>query len=163
MSDSARFVRPFEARDESAVAGVWYRSGRAAYTFLPTWQTFTAENAQVAFRDVIRPKCDIWVGTLDETVVAYLAINGPYIDRMYVDPIEWRKGWGTRLVALAKELSPSGLELHTHQANHAARALYEKQGFVVVRFGLSPPPESVPDVRYQWRPSNSSSSGREEA
>jgi ribosomal protein S18 acetylase RimI-like enzyme len=87
-------------------------------------------------------------------VVAYLAINGSYIDRMYVDPNEWRKGWGVRLVALAKDLSPHGLELHTHQANRPARALYEKQGFVAVGFGVSPPPESAPDVEYQWRPSN---------
>jgi ribosomal protein S18 acetylase RimI-like enzyme len=154
VSDSARLVRPFEATDESAVVAVWHRSGRAAYTFLPTWQTFTVENAQAVFRNVIRPKCDIWVGTLHQTVVAYLAVNGSYIDRIYVDPIEWRKGWGARLVALAKELSPSGLELHTHQENHAARALYEKQGFVAVRFGQSLPPESAPDVEYHWRPSN---------
>jgi GNAT superfamily N-acetyltransferase len=146
MRDSARFVRPFEAGDESAVVGVWYRSGRAAYTFLPTWQAFTVENAHAVFRNVIRPKCDIWVGTLDQTVAAYLAMNGSYIDRMYVDPLEWRKGWGARLVALAKELSPDGLELHTHQENHAARALYEKQEFVAFRFGLSPPPESAPYV-----------------
>jgi hypothetical protein len=51
-------------------------------------------------------------------------------------------------------VSPSGLELRTHQENHAARALYEKQGFVAVGFGLSPPPESAPDVEYHWRPSN---------
>jgi len=154
MSDSARLVRPFEASDESAVVGVWYRAGRAAYTFLPTWQTFTVENAEAVFRDVIRPKCDIWVGTLHQTVVAYLAMKGSYIDRMYVDPIEWHKGWGARLVALAKELSPSGLELHTHQENHAACALYEKHGFVAVRYGQSPPPERAPDVEYHWRPSN---------
>jgi GNAT superfamily N-acetyltransferase len=117
------------------VVGVWYLSERAAYTFLPTWQTFTVENAQVVFRNVIRPKCDLWVGTLHQTVVAYLAMNGSYIDRMYVDPMEWRKGWRTRLVGLAKELSPSGLELHTHQENQAACTLYEKQGFVAVRFG----------------------------
>jgi ribosomal protein S18 acetylase RimI-like enzyme len=153
MSESARLVRPFEASDESAVVALWCRSGRAAYTFLPTWQTFTFENAQAVFRNVIRPKCDIWVGTLHQTVVAYLAMNGSYMDRLYVDPMEWRKGWGVRLVALAKQLSPSGLELHTHRENHAARTLYEKQGFVAVRFGLSPPPESVPDVEYHWRPS----------
>ena len=154
MGDSARLVRPFEGSDESAVVGVWHRSGRAAYTFLPTWQALTVERAQAVFRDVIRPKCDIWVGTLHQTVVAYLAMNGSYLDRLYVDPIEWRKGWGARLVALAKELSPGGLQLYTHQENHAARALYEKQGFVAVKFGLSPPPESAPDVEYHWRPSD---------
>jgi ribosomal protein S18 acetylase RimI-like enzyme len=154
MSDSAKVVRPFEAGDESAVVGVWYRSGRAAYTYLPTWQTFTVEDAQAIFRNVIRPKCAIWVGTLHQTVVAYLAINGSYIGWMYVDPSAWRKGWGARLIALAKNLSPNGLELHTHQENHAARALYEKLGFVTVRLGVSPPPESAPDVEYHWRPSN---------
>ena len=85
MSDSARLVRAFEAGDESAVIGVWHRSGRAAYTFLPTWQTFTIESAQAVFRDVIRPKCDIWVGTLHQTVVAYLAMNGSQIARLYED------------------------------------------------------------------------------
>ena len=160
MSDSARLVRAFEAGDESAVVGVWHRSGRAAYTFLPTWQAFTIESAQAVFRNVIRPKCDMWVGTLHQTVVAYLAMNGSQIDRLYVDPVEWRKGWGDRLVALAKELSPSGLELHTHQENHAARALYEKRGFVAIRYGLSPPPESAPDVEYHWRPSSPTGEGR---
>jgi GNAT superfamily N-acetyltransferase len=71
---------------------------------------------------------------------------------MFVDPPEWRKGWGTRLVLLAKTLHPEGLELHTHQANQAARQLYETHGFRAVKFGLSPPPESVPDVEYHWRP-----------
>jgi GNAT superfamily N-acetyltransferase len=91
-------------------------------------------------------------GTADERIVAYMAINGSYIDRLYVDPLEWRKGWGTRFVNLAKQLSPSWLECHTHQENHAARAFYEHNGFVAVKFGSSPPPESAPDVEYHWRP-----------
>ena len=163
MSDSSRYIRPFEASDESAVVGVWHRAGRTAYRFLPTWQTFTVERAQEVFRNVIRPKCDIWVGTLDHTVVTYLAMTGSYIDRMYVDPVEWRQGWGARLVTLAKNVSPDGLELHTHRDNRAARAFYEKHGFVAVKFGVSPPPENAPDVEYHWRPSNFSSSGRAEA
>lgn len=92
---------------------------------------------------------------LEQQVVAYLAMKGSYIDRMFVDPSQWRKGWGTRLVAFAKSLSPNGLELHTHQENRAARRLYEKHGFRAVKFGTSPPPESAPDVEYHWRPDNS--------
>jgi hypothetical protein len=30
--------------------------------------------------------------------------------------------------------------------------LYEGQGFVAVKYGLSPAPESAPDVEYHWRP-----------
>ncbi len=131
---------------------MWHRSGLAAYPFLPSWQALTLEHAATVFRDVIRAHCTIWVGTLDQRVVSYLAMKGSYVDRMYVDPGQWRRGWGTRLIVFAKSLSPSGLELHTHQENHAARRLYEKHGFKAVRFGVSPPPESAPDVEYRWRP-----------
>jgi ribosomal protein S18 acetylase RimI-like enzyme len=145
-------IRQFRQADEAQVVGVWHRSGKAAYTYLPTWQALTIEQALQVFRSVIQVKCVIWVGTRDERVVAYLAMNESYIDRLYVDPSEWRKGWGTQFIGLAKRLSPRGLELHTHQENHAARALYERHGFKAVKFGTSPPPESAPDVEYHWRP-----------
>lgn len=148
-------IRPYLPGDEAAVAGVWHRSGQAAYTYLPTWQQFTWEHAQEVFRQVIVSHCELWVGTLDERVVAYLAMRNSYVDRLYVDPPEQGKGWGRRLIEFAKALHPQGLELHTHQENHTARALYERQGFVAVKFGVSPPPESAPDVEYHWRPNES--------
>jgi GNAT superfamily N-acetyltransferase len=151
-ADARRSIRPFHDADEAEVVGVWHRSGVAAYTYLPTWQALTLEKAQVVFHSVIRTHCAIWVARLDERVVAYLAMQGTYLDRLYVDPPEWRTGWGSELVNFAKQLSPHGLELHTHQANVAARALYERHGFHAVKFGISPPPESAPDVEYQWRP-----------
>ena len=145
-------IRPYLPTDESAVVGVWHRSGRAAYPFLSTWQAFTLEQAHCVFRNVIVPHCDLWVGTRGNQVVAYLGLRQSYIDRLYVDPPEQRKGWGSRLIAFAKVLHPRGLELHTHQQNDAARALYERHGFTAVKFGVSPPPESAPDVEYHWRP-----------
>jgi GNAT superfamily N-acetyltransferase len=98
-------IRPFQGDDEPAVVGVWHRSGQAAYAFLPLWQTLTRDGAGTIFREVIRVQCNIWVGTLEQQVVAYLAMKASYIDRMFVDPSEWRKGWGTRLVVFAKSLS----------------------------------------------------------
>jgi len=150
--DPRRCIRQYRDADEAEVVAVWHRSGIAAYTYLPTWQALTIEQARLVFRNVIRARCALWVGMLDEHIVAYLAMSDSYIDRLYVDPSEWRKGWGTRFIHLAKQFSPHGLELHTHQENHAARALYERHGFEAVRFGTSPPPESAPDVEYQWRP-----------
>jgi ribosomal protein S18 acetylase RimI-like enzyme len=147
-----REIRPFRNADEADTAAVWHRSGLAAYPYLPTWQMMSLETAQWVFHNVIRAQCSIWVGTLDDRVVAYLAMNRSYLDRLYIDPNEWRRGWGTRLVDLAKQLSPDGLELHTHQENQAARNLYERHGFIAVKFGVSPPPESAPDVEYHWRP-----------
>ncbi len=153
MSDQHRSIRPFQSGDDTSIADVWHRSGQAAYTYLPTWQAFTLEQARRVVRDVIVPNTDIWVGVLDDQVVAYLAMEGSFIDRLFVDPFEWRRGWGNRFVELAKSISPAGLELYTHQENHPARALYEKHGFQAVEFGVSPAPESAPDVKYRWRPS----------
>lgn len=147
-----RIIRPYQERDEAEVIGVWHRSGLAAYPYLPTWQALTLETAAFVFRTIICPSTTIWVGELEGHVVAYMAMKGSYIDRLYIDPPEWRRGWGRRFIEFAKDHSPSGLELHTHQENRAARALYESEGFVAVRFGISPPPESAPDVEYHWRP-----------
>jgi ribosomal protein S18 acetylase RimI-like enzyme len=112
----------------------------------------TRDVAQRIFQEVIAARCRIWVGQADEQIVAFLAMQGSYIDRIYVDPAQWRRGWGSRLIEFAKSISPQGLELHTHQENHTARRLYEKHGFRAVKFGVSPPPESAPDVEYHWRP-----------
>lgn len=150
--DGHRHIRKFRKRDATDVATVWHRAGQAAYTYLPSWQALSLEMAQDVFRKVIQPRCTIWVGTLQDRIVAFLALNGSYLDRLYPEPSEWHHGWGTRLLQLAKELSPSGLELHTHQANRMARAFYERHGFVAVKYGVSAPPESMPDVEYHWRP-----------
>jgi ribosomal protein S18 acetylase RimI-like enzyme len=147
-----RLIRRYRDADEAAVVGVWHRSGLAAYLYLPTWQSFPLERAREVFHRDIVERCEVWVGEDDGRVVAFLALRESYIDRLYVDPGRQRTGWGTRLLEHARALSPRGLELHTHVENTAARALYEKHGFVAVRFGVSPPPESAPDVEYHWRP-----------
>jgi GNAT superfamily N-acetyltransferase len=147
-----RIIRAFNPAEAAEVTQIWHRSGRARFTYLPTWQTFTLEEARRVFDTVIQPRCVIWVAADSERIVAFLAMKDRYIDRLCVDPPEWRKGWGTELIKFAKQLCPSGLELHTHQANVGARALYERHGFHAVKFGLSPGPESAPDVEYHWRP-----------
>ena len=145
-------IRSYGPGDEIEVANIWFRSGQATYTFLPTWQAFTYEDARVVFRDQIVAKCDIWVAEGNTELAAYLALDGSYVDRLYVDPGKQRQGWGTQLIEHAKLLSPGGLELHTHQENTGARLFYEAHGFEAVRFGVSPPPEYAPDVEYHWRP-----------
>jgi ribosomal protein S18 acetylase RimI-like enzyme len=153
-------IRPFEPADEEQVAAVWHRSGRDAYTYLPWWETFSPESAREAFAQKVLPACDVWIGVGDGNVTSFMTLKGSYIDRLYVDPPEQRKGWGARLLRLAKASHPAGLELHTHQENHNARAFYEKRGFRAVKFGTSPSPESVPDVEYHWRPDGDGSAER---
>jgi ribosomal protein S18 acetylase RimI-like enzyme len=92
---------------------------------------------------------NVWVFLADGTVRGYLAMDDAgYVDRLYIDPHSQRRGIGTALIAHAAELAPRGLRLFTHVENHAARAFYERLGFRAIRFGVSPPPESAPDVEY---------------
>ena len=138
--------------ETKAVAGVWYRAGRAAYPYLPGWRTMTPELALDVFRNQIAAHCAVYVIELDGRIAGYLALNGSYIDRLYIDPPCQGLGLGTALIEHARRCSPGGLELHTHQQNASACAFYERRGFVAVRYGVSPPPESAPDVEYHWRP-----------
>lgn len=150
--NTAGAIRAFEAADEAATFLVWQRSGSAVYTFLPAWSAHTPNEASQYFRDVIVKECDLWVAAPGDQVLGYMALRGSYIDRLYIDPDHWRQGWGSRFVEFARQLSPPGLELHTHVENTAARAFYEKHDFQAVKFGVSPPPESAPDIEYHWRP-----------
>jgi len=145
-------IRPYHPDDAIEVADLWYRAGKAAYTFIPLWQSFSLELAREVFVRDIAARFQIWVGLESEKIVAYLAMNGSCMERLYVDPEYQRRGWGKRLFKLATEISPTGFTLFTHQENWPARALYEKLGCKVLQYGISPPPENIPDIEYEWRP-----------
>jgi GNAT superfamily N-acetyltransferase len=147
-------IRPFTPSDLEATAQVWHTSGLAAYPYLPTWQDFKADHALRVFRDVIVPQCQIWLACVGEQIVGFLALDGDLIDRLYILPSHQGQGISSKLINLAKQLSPDGLRLYTHQENKLARQVYEHHGFIVAAFGISPPPESAPDVLYEWWPSH---------
>lgn len=145
-------IRPYQSADEARVAAIWHRAGLDEYSYLPAFLALTSEVARKVFREVIVPDAELRVAWDVDRPVGFIALKGSYIDRLYVDPGAQRRGCGARLLAWAREQSPQGLELHTHQQNTRARAFYEKHGFGAVAFGVSPAPERVPDVEYQWRP-----------
>jgi ribosomal protein S18 acetylase RimI-like enzyme len=145
-------VRKMLESESTAVVGLWHATKKSAYPYLPLEQGRTLEGDSDFFHQVILQRCDIWVAEQQGKLVGFLAIHGSYIDRLYVSPNVQRCGIGAALLTHAMKLSPAGLELHTHQKNLTARSFYEKHGFRSVRFGVSPPPESEPDIEYQWRP-----------
>ena len=148
-------IRRYGSADFDAVNDLWRRSRLRAFPDLQARKGHTPEEDREYFRDVVLVRHDVWVAELDGRVAGFLAIAGDFIDQLYVDPDHQRKGLGRALIAHARGLSPSGLRLFTFQINHDGRAFYESQGFVVARLGVSPPPESEPDVEYRWRPGSS--------
>ena len=145
-----KIVRAFEPSDESAVVHVWQRAGAAAYA---DWTTpFTLEQTAAVFRRSVLGRCRIRVGTTGEEVVAFIAIAGSSIERLYVDPAHWRQGWGMRLVELAKQLCPDGLDVDTDADDEAPCGLYERCGFRAVRYFTGEPGDSARGVTYKWKP-----------
>lgn len=143
-------LRRYGAEDLEATVRMWVEVKRVAYPYLPLEQEYTFETNLAFFRDHLATRNEIWLAVDTPRIVGLLAIAESYVDRLYVATDCQRRGIGTRLLAKARELSPERLTLHTHQKNTQARSFYEGHGFRVVRFGVSPPPESEPDVEYGW-------------
>jgi GNAT superfamily N-acetyltransferase len=146
-------VRLQREEDTEEVIAIWHDSRKETHTRIgiEMERGVTLEDSRRIFREQIASQCEIWVAQRGQRLLGFLAIRGSYIDRMYVRPDAQRSGVGAALLKKARELSPVALELHTHQANRRARDFYERHGFRAVRFGVSPPPESEPDVEYWWR------------
>jgi GNAT superfamily N-acetyltransferase len=145
-------VRRYGPEDFDPVTDLWRRARVHAYGDFQVRKGHTVEEDRDYFRRVIQVKNDLWVAEVDEHPAAFMAIAGDFVEQLFVAPEHQRRGVGAALLAHARELSPVGLRLFTFQFNASARAFYEKNGFVVARLGVSPPPESEPDVEYHWRP-----------
>ena len=87
----------------------------------------------------------------DQRPIAFMAMKGEFVDQLYVHPDCQNQGVGKALLDLARKISPEHVWLYTLQINLNAREFYEKNGFIAEKFGISPQPESEPDVEYHWR------------
>jgi ribosomal protein S18 acetylase RimI-like enzyme len=145
------FMRDYRPEDFDAVTILWRISREKS---LPEFQNakghFFYED-QGYFRAHILKENKIWVVELDNRPVAFMAMRGDFIDRLYVHPDYQNRGIGKALLGCARKISPEHIWLYTLQINTHARIFYEKNGFIAEKFGISPPPESEPDVEYHWR------------
>lgn len=145
-------MREFREGDFERVVALWHETCRATYTFIPLEQEYDLDSRRGFFRSHILPRCALVVAEEDAGLLGFAALEGDYLDRLYVAVGRQRQGVGEALLDAIRARSPVGLRLHTHVKNTGARAFYEKHGFESVRFGVSPAPESEPDVEYHWRP-----------
>ena len=106
---------------------------------------------------------EVWVADLDGVVVAEMILGDTpsaggsaglrWLDHLYLDPAWMGRGLGDRLLALAVERAPAGLQLWTHEVNSGAQRFYGRHGFEgVERTDGSGNEERMPDIRYVWRP-----------
>ena len=143
-------IRGYRSDDFDAVTILWRISREKS---LPEFQMMKGHffyEDQNYFQNHILKENEIWEVDVDDRPVAFMAMNKDFIDQLYIHPDYWRRGIGQSLLEFARQRSPQHLWLYTLQANVNARVFYEKNGFVAEKFGVSPPPESEPDVEYHW-------------
>lgn len=132
---------------------MWRESKRAAFQYVEVQQHYTLEDDTGFFRDVIAQECEVWLAESEGKIQGLLVLRENLIDQLFVRLGAQRQGVGAVLLERARERFPDGLRAYTFQKNTPARAFFEKNGFEIVRAGISPPPENEPDLEYGWYPS----------
>lgn len=147
-------IRPIRVDEVGDTAEMWQRSQRAAYSWFREDQFHSRSDALRFFADFVCTQCEVFVAfqVSTETVVGVLALEGDFIEHLYVDVDSQGNGVGSALLDHAMALRPTRIALMTLARNERARRFYERRGFVSTKTGTSPPPENEPDVRYEWRP-----------
>ena len=149
---NAIVIRRATAADGHVIGDVWLASWRATFDFPPAHPD---DAVRRWLRDEMLPSHETWVATDGAAVrvVGLMALTESMVAHLYVAPDWIGRGAGRRLLELAKERRPDGLELYCFQVNIRARRFYERNGFEPVAFGDgSGNMERQPDVLYRWLP-----------
>ena len=97
----------------------------------------------------ILPKNTVWVAESHGIgITGFMAIQGEFIDCLYIHPDHQGQGIGRALLAHARTLSPQRIWLYTMADNTRARAFYEKYGFKLMALGHNA--EGLPDASYEF-------------
>jgi putative acetyltransferase len=161
-----RCVRRTRPRaDEAAAIELWRRTWQAAYPAID----FSARLAwwRERWRSELVPTCTIMVAETGGTtagrsegaaagggeIIGFVTVDARtgYLDQIVVAPEAWGSRAATALLAAAKRLAPSGLDLHVNRDNARAIRFYEKHGFKVSGEEVNPR-SGAPVYRMSWRP-----------
>jgi len=144
-------LRTYTARDEQASVALWLRAWQAAYPELD----FAARLDwwRRRWRDELLPTAQVVVAEASDGMIGFVTVDARtlYLDQIVVAPEHWASGVGKALIAVAKQLSPTGLELHVNTDNARAIRFYEKLGFSITGDGVNPI-SGKPVHRMRWQP-----------
>ena len=110
-----------------------------AQLWLDSWRSTGTANEEVVLVEDLAARireetATVWEVTLafqDDVLSGFMALR-PHdncLDQLFMAPTAKGQGLGSKLMDLAKQRLPDGMWLRTAEANHTARAFYEKRGF----------------------------------
>jgi putative acetyltransferase len=122
-------LRPYVPADEAEAIELWRRTWKQAYpeldfdARLPWWRE--------RWRTTLVPNSNIVVADDGGVLIGLVTVDprNRYLDQLVVAPEAWGSGVAEKLMAEAKRISPSGLDIFVNQDNLRAIRFYEKHGF----------------------------------
>lgn len=109
---------------------IWFDASCAAHDFI---QPDYWESQKGAMRECYLPLSSNIVFVHDESgeILGFMSLIDDFLAGIFVAPSAQRQGIGVRLLRLACKIHPT-LSLRVYEKNIAARAFYEKHGFLCV-------------------------------
>ena len=151
MSPASFTLRPYQAADQEPAIELWRRTWQIAYPRLD----FTARLTwwRQRWRDELAPTAIITLAESAGQLVGFVTVDPKtrYLDQIVVAPEAWGSQIARALLAEAKRLSPTGLDLAVNADNGRAIRFYEKQGFAVTGTDVNPR-SGAPIQKMAWRP-----------
>ena len=144
-------LRPYDAKDEDAAVALWLRSWQTAYPQIDFAQRLDWWRDR--WRNELTKSADIVIAEAGDEMIGFVTVDPQtcYLDQIVVAPEHWASGVGKALIAVAKQLSPTGLELHVNTDNARAIRFYQKEGFVITGDATNPR-SGAPIHTMAWRP-----------
>jgi ribosomal protein S18 acetylase RimI-like enzyme len=143
----ATTIRRATATDAEQTADVFLAS-RATMTYLPKLHTEADTRAFIAG---VTASKETWVAERDGRVVGFAAIDGGWLEHLYVHPQRFNTGTGSKLFAQAAKQHPQGFQFWVFQQNAGARRFYERHGSALVKLTDGRDnEEKTPDALYVW-------------
>ncbi len=91
------------------------------------------------------------VAAAGSRLLGFTAVNGDWLEQLWVEPEDQGRGVGRRLLNDAQQASEGHLALHVFTRNERARQFYEATGFVLTsQSDGSGNEEREPDCTYTW-------------
>jgi GNAT superfamily N-acetyltransferase len=142
-------LRPARTEDAEALASIHHRSREAAMPWIPLVHALT--ETQGWMRGIVLPHQWVLVAERQGRPVGFAAVEGDWLEQLYVEPQAIGTGVGRPLLDAVKAERPDGLSLYVFTRNTRARRFYEAAGFVLVaESDGSGNEEREPDCMYRW-------------
>jgi GNAT superfamily N-acetyltransferase len=141
-------VRRGWVEDAEQITEIFW-AARRRMSYLPELYNFDQTHWWI--ENIMAPQSELWIAEVHAVPVGFAALNGDWLDHLYLAPAHQGRGIGEALLAKAKRCR-SELNLRVFEQNTGARAFYARHGFQEVSSGDgSDNEEGLPDLHLRWR------------